>query len=282
MDHCPLCESSTVAAGETDLNKSGADLFAGERQFACSPERVSFVRCTGCGFMFTGFFADWSDADFKARIYNDSYVLADPPFEHERPARLAMYLGEVLGAALPRVSLLDFGAGEGRMVQHLLEAGLVVGDVYDRYHADVAAPSRQYDLVTAFEVVEHVPDQAALFDQLCDLVAPDGVLLLSTLLQPPGIESLGADWWYACPRNGHMAFHTSASLRGLLESRGFTLQSLSDELHMGVRAPGPLSQRLAGSERTLKVSGEGTRMGGPGGGPSAVPGAGPDAGPRGA
>lgn len=252
---CSVCGGVTTSAGAVDFNKSGADWFEGERQFPVSDEVVGFRRCGTCGFMFTPFFDDWSEADFKARVYNADYVIADPPFLVERPSRLAAYLAHVLGDALREVSLLDFGAGEGRMVEELRGLGLVHGTVYDPYHADSPLPEGRHELVTAFEVVEHVPDQGALFDQLCDLVAPGGILLLSTLLQPVDIGSIGAGWWYACPRNGHLAFHTAESLSTLLEARGFTLVSLSAELHMASKGPARLLRRFQESEQALAVSG---------------------------
>lgn len=253
--HCSVCGGLTSSAGAVDFNKSGADWFEGERQFPVSEEVVAYRRCRDCGFMFTPYFDEWSEADFQARVYNASYVVADPPFLAERPSRLAAYLSCVLGDALGEVSLLDFGAGEGRMVAELRRLGLAHGTSYDPYHVDTPLPEGQHELVTAFEVVEHVPAQGELFDRLCGLVAPGGMLLLSTLLQPEDIGSIGAKWWYACPRNGHLAFHTAQSLSTLLETRGFTLVSLSAELHMASKGPARLLRRFQESEQTLEVSG---------------------------
>lgn len=252
---CSLCGAPTSDAGRVDFNKSGADWFEGERQFPVSDEEVAYRRCGSCGFMFTRHFDSWTGEDFKARIYNAEYALADPPFVSERPLRLAAYLADVLGETLPEVSLLDYGSGEGRMVAELRRLGLGRGSVYDPYHAQAPLPRSRHELVTAFEVVEHVPEQGALFDALCGLVAQGGVLLLSTLLQPEGIEAVGAAWWYACPRNGHLAFHTRESLSALLDARGFRLESLSSELHLAIRGPARLAERFMATEHTLEVSG---------------------------
>ncbi|MDG1491086.1 MAG: class I SAM-dependent methyltransferase [Planctomycetota bacterium] len=252
---CPLCDQPTRFAGAVDFNKSGADVFAGARQFAPSDELVSYLRCGSCGFMFTSFFDGWTDADFSARIYNAEYLRADPPFEEERPARLAGYLAAVLAEHLGAMSMLDFGSGAGRMMELLRARGLRDGHTYDRYHAEGPAPTGPFDLVTAFEVVEHVVDQVALLESLCGLVAEGGVLVLSTLLQPANIADLGAAWWYACPRNGHLAFHSSESLTGLLEQFGFELRSVSSELHVAFRRPGALARSFLDSAQHLEVSG---------------------------
>ncbi|MDG1050844.1 MAG: class I SAM-dependent methyltransferase [Planctomycetota bacterium] len=259
---CPLCAQEAAPAGSTDFNKSGADIFAGTRQFPVSEERVHFDRCGSCGFMFTEFFNGWDESDFKRRVYNQAYVRADPPFAGERPARLADYLAATLEGVLGQVSLLDFGAGDGRMVALLRERGLVKGSVFDPYHAESARPGQPFDVVTAFEVVEHVVDQRALFEELEALTAPRGVLVLSTLLQPADIEVQGASWWYACPRNGHLGFHTAASLSEALRRVGLELLSLSEELHVAFRSPGELLAAFRRSDHDLAVSGAPPTRGG--------------------
>lgn len=46
---------------------------------------------------------------------------------------------------------------------------------------DMAATQRQFDIVINAEVVEHVPDQAALIRQCAAMVKPGGLLFLATL-----------------------------------------------------------------------------------------------------
>ena len=84
----------------------------------------------------------------------------------------------------------------------------------------------------------------------------------STLLQPADIEVQGASWWYACPRNGHLGFHTAASLSEALRRVGLELLSLSEELHVAFRSPGELLAAFRRSDHDLAVSGAPPTRGG--------------------
>ena len=80
------------------------------------------------------------------------------------------------------------------------------------------------------------------------LLAENGLILFSTLLQPADIDQQGLNWWYAGPRNGHVSLFSRASLGRLVDPFGLKLGSFNDNLHVlyrgaGVRAT-PHSDRL--------------------------------------
>jgi 2-polyprenyl-3-methyl-5-hydroxy-6-metoxy-1,4-benzoquinol methylase len=90
----------------------------------------------------------------------------------------------------------------------------------------------KFDLVTAYEVFEHVPDVKQLATDLSTLVNPDGIVMFSTLLSDGNI-SLGQplSWWYAAPRNGHISLFSARSLAALGASKGFAVGTFSSDLH---------------------------------------------------
>ncbi|WP_020409971.1 class I SAM-dependent methyltransferase [Hahella ganghwensis] len=252
---CRVCLDKTTPIGTTDFNKSGNDHFEGNRLFPVSEDLVEYYRCQRCGYMFTPFFDQWEHHDFQQRIYNQDYLLADPPFAGERPERLAAYLTDLLGTDYRHISMLDYGGGEGLLEQYLNRQGISHCTTYDPYHhTNSLPPEGKFSLVTAFEVVEHVQDQYQLFRELCSLTENDGVLLFSTLLQPENIDRVGTDWWYVCPRNGHMAFHTQESLKWVLKEFSFCLQSLSDEIHIAWRNPNDIARRFINRAETVQVN----------------------------
>jgi len=91
----------------------------------------------------------------------------------------------------------------------------------------------RFELITAFEVFEHVPDVRELASNLPALLAPDGLVLFSTVLSDGHIRSdQKLSWWYASPRNGHISLFSRDSLAILARDSGFFLGSFSEGFHV--------------------------------------------------
>lgn len=231
---CPVCGAAEAHVFLKETNVSCSDYFEGIRLYNDDIGDTALVKCTVCGFARFRDMHAWTPEIFRERIYNKDYHLCDPPFEEERPARLARWLAPLCEGQ----RLIDYGGGEGRTAA-LLRDQEIDAVAFDPFYSGESLPDWRADIVTAFEVVEHVPAQRALFSTLLDLLAPGGVVVFSTLLQP---ETLAPDWWYASPRNGHVSFHTEASLARTLCDAGAELLSLSDEIHVAARDGGALAR----------------------------------------
>ncbi len=224
MTICTICGGVETTILSKEMNVSCGDYFEGRRLYPNNVGDKQLTECQNCGFTRFAFFWTWSDQQFQSNIYNQDYHLCDKPFLLDRPVKLAKWLAPLMGQR----SVLDYGGGNGLMAKLLRDAN-VAAVSYDPYYDTTALPSSLFDIVTAFEVVEHVPDQATLFRTMSQFMKPDGFLLFSTLLRP---EVIKPDWWYASPRNGHAAFHCERSLKALLNSLGLVTQSLSTEIHL--------------------------------------------------
>lgn len=123
-------------------------------------------------------------------------------------------------AACARPKHLDYGGGNGTLSRLLREAGWN-SSTYDPFvDKGLGVDSLgKFDLITAFEVFEHVPDVPALMANF-------------TLVSDGHIEpKKRLDWWYASPRNGHIALFSKKSLGVLAQNSKWMCGSFSTGLH---------------------------------------------------
>ncbi len=128
---------------------------------------------------------------------------------------------------------LDFGCADGRFVLGALSAGhdsygVEVSDTA-RAHAlpsvaprvwaslDAARASAPFDLITLWDVLEHIPDALGLLRELRSLLAHDGWIGVVC----PVIDNLNARWlprtWDQYKPPEHVWFFSRRSLRAMLE-----------------------------------------------------------------
>lgn len=170
-------------------------------------EGYSFVECPNCGFIFTPNLPD-SDAPPEASAGRPVGGWANIDFLEPALARLE-------GS---RLSVLDFGAGESRVPDLLRAKGhrVIAVDVLppDEPHPDrltgtletLHLTPRQFDLVYAFQVFEHLPEPAPVLDELLALTRPGGLLLIHTDMEVPERAAGFTGWWYVLPPD-HCAFY---------------------------------------------------------------------------
>ena len=240
---CKICGASTAAFGVVDFNKSCEEI----RGLRLPPTgvEVAYLRCSACGLLFTTAFDDWSQADFQARIYNEGYAAVDPEFEEKRPLDNAGFVSQWFGAFGKTLSVLDYGAGNGRLAEALRAAGFTGVTSYDPYSPQFSErPRRRANLVTCFETIEHMNEPKAGAADIAGLLHPKGLLLLTTMVQPADIARRGMSWWYAGPRNGHVTLHTHASLAALWKPHGLKVVSYGDGTHVAFRVPPAFARGL--------------------------------------
>jgi hypothetical protein len=228
---CPICAARCELLDVVDFNKSCEE--ARGKFVPLSGDPIYYVSCPGCQFCFAPQVCAWSPDEFAARIYNDEYSDFDPDYKEARPKGNANHLLSLFGARLRDITHLDYGGGSGLLSRLLCEQG-VRSRSFDRFvdhDLDVRSLGR-FDLITAYEVFEHVPDVQAL---MCDLVAlrtPTGMILFSTLLSDGQIaRNQRLSWWYASPRNGHISLFSRASLSRLSRQYGLTFGSFNTGFH---------------------------------------------------
>jgi 2-polyprenyl-6-hydroxyphenyl methylase/3-demethylubiquinone-9 3-methyltransferase len=190
---CPICRAKSPLLGVVDFHKSCLEIE--NKRLALSGVPVYYRQCTECKFVFTEAFDDWSSDDFKRYIYNDQYALIDPAYAEKRPAENSVFINRILSSIKERVRLIDYGGGSGVMAEILRGQGFKA-ETFDPFSGFEKRPEGQADIVTAFEVLEHSTKPIETMRDMVSMLAPEGILLFSTTLQPSDFEQVGLNWWY--------------------------------------------------------------------------------------
>ncbi len=231
---CKICGEPASLFGVVDFGKNCEEHRGLKLPLSGHP--IYYRRCSVCEFLFTEYFDDWSTDEFCSHIYNAEYKNIDPDFENVRPLGNANFLIGLFGPQAASLSVLDFGGGNGRFAEALRHAGFLVADTYDPFMPPYdQRPARRYNIITCFETLEHSNDPANTAAEMIRYLEDDGLIIMSTLLQPAEFDQIGLSWWYVGPRNGHISLQSQKSLTRLWASKGFTVMSLNANIHFAFR-----------------------------------------------
>ena len=226
------------------------------------------VSCPQCGTAFVA--QDPSTIDFQA-LYGESYytggsdaVFADyvgQEAARRAHARRKLWLLRQFPPRLPRSGrLLDVGCAAGFF---LAEAkafydvqGVELSTWSSAYARDrlglavhtgtlqqAALPSAHFDIVTLWDVIEHVPDPVPLLTEAARVLKPGGRLVLTTGDWGSAYaQARQADWHLMTPP-WHLSFFTRASLTEAGQRAGLRTVHCASE---GVAGDGPFWRHRAG------------------------------------
>jgi hypothetical protein len=190
-------------------------------------------RCPSCDLLF------FPDPDWLDDAYSDTITEIDIglPTRCLNMARITEAI--VRAERLSGSSHLDYGGGYGLMTRFARDRGIDMY-TYDPYARNLfaqrfdAAPDRDFGVITLVEVLEHLTNPREVITELAEHA---DVLLVSTVLVPPGMTNI-RDWWYLLPHVGqHITFYAESSMRELAESVGMRLTTNHDALHVMHRRP---------------------------------------------
>ncbi|WP_394005023.1 bifunctional 2-polyprenyl-6-hydroxyphenol methylase/3-demethylubiquinol 3-O-methyltransferase UbiG [Luteimonas sp. WGS1318] len=143
-------------------------------------------------------------------------------------------LSEAMARLGARVTAIDLAEDLVKVATlHGLESGVQVDYRVQSVEALAAERPGSYDVVTCMEMLEHVPDPAAILQACATLLRPGGHLFVSTLNRTPAAFALaivGAEYVARLlPRGTHQyaAFIKPSELGGWLRAAGLQLDDVS-------------------------------------------------------
>jgi 2-polyprenyl-3-methyl-5-hydroxy-6-metoxy-1,4-benzoquinol methylase len=271
---CNLCgaDDAVVRFPSTMLQENGRP--AEPEHFLCTTlsygQHYRIVQCRRCGLVYT------NPRRRPADILRDYEAVVDERYLAEREARVATFRRnirplEALIAPRNGGRLLDVGAHVGTFVQVAQEEGWDAWGLEPSRWAveqgrqdglnmiqgtlrDAELDPASFDVVTMWDVVEHLIDPSADLDEVARLLKPGGVFCVHTIdVGSPFARLMGRRWPWLVEM--HNTFFTPRTLGAMVEKVGLQVESWrvqSRYLHLGY-----LLSRLSGWSRPLGRLAEG-------------------------
>ena len=195
---------------------------------------------------------EWWDANGKFRPLHQ---IGPARIEYARD-RIAEHFGREVRAVRPfaGLSLVDIGCGGGLVCEPMARLGATVtgidpspetiaaasrhaegGGLAISYRVaqaeDLVMEGRRFDVVLCLEVVEHVPDVRGFLSVLARLLAPGGVMILSTInrtVKAYALAIVGAEYvlrWLPVGTHRWERFVTPDELGRALEATGLSMSA---------------------------------------------------------
>ena len=193
----------------------------------------ALVACRDCATVYTPY-SPWYSSEFYYETYYKDEDLSPPPFVQTR-------LEEITAEFAPYRQtnrLLDIGCGAGNLlmaarkngwdahgldvsanaVKHVRELGF---EVFHGELAEAQFPAGHFDVITAAEFLEHLPEPRLVLTEVARLLRPGG-LLWTTTPHARGLSGrvLGVKWRCIWPPE-HLQLFSAGGLKSLLVDVGF-------------------------------------------------------------
>lgn len=207
--NCKICSSNTkIAFREKVLKKYD----------------VNFYSCINCGFLFS---EDpyWLDEAYKSAItYSDTGILV-------RNIQFSKITSVIIDIYFNRNNkFIDYAGGYGLFTRMMRDIGFdfywidkFCDNLFARGYEHTESKTEVYELITAFEVFEHLVDPVVELDRMLKFGRN---IIFSTELLPAAIPDPKEWWYYNFVHGQHISFYTYKSLSLLAHKYGLNFYSM--------------------------------------------------------
>ena len=217
---CPICDGNTF----TPLFEK-----AGE----------PFVQCNSCGLVLIN---PRPAAEHVATTYDRDYTQGYIRKQDKKLKRISRWVKRIQNGHVPQGRWLDIGCSAGFVVHCARMAG------FDAYGVDIEPtgidfarrhfgldnvfagtleergfPNAHFDVISAYELIEHVPDVNRLLEEIRRLLAPGGLVEIRTPDAGHWRVRNRLESWEAILPSEHLYYFSRDSLARLLEKHGLKI-----------------------------------------------------------
>jgi glycosyltransferase involved in cell wall biosynthesis len=211
--NCNICESTSNLFSEYQI---------------LGKHHIKYYQCTECGFVQT------ESPYWLEEAYSDAIADSDIGLVY-RNLNLSALATRMIGNHFDSdASFLDYGGGYGLFVRLMRDQGF---DFHweDKFCQNIFAKdfllnqNIKYELVTAFEVLEHLVDPLPEIESM--LKFSDSILFSTELL--PANNPRPGEWWYFAPQTGqHISIYSTLSLQKIAAKLDLNYYSDGSSYHL--------------------------------------------------
>ena len=205
MHTCPLCQNQRTEYYIEDTNRV-------------------YLQCKRCQLVFVN-----PSQRLDAETEKAHYDLHENNPEDMGYRRFLSRIAEPMAARIcPHSKGIDFGCGPGPTLSLMLEQvghDMALYDLY--YHPDTSVLEKQYDFMTATEVIEHLYHPDVVWKQWLNLVKPGGWIGVMTKLV---MSKEAFQTWHYKNDLTHVAFFSRETFQFLAERDNLELEFIGNDV----------------------------------------------------
>lgn len=190
---------------------------------------VEYFECPACGLVKTEH-PHWLEEAYASAIADMDTGLV------QRNIEMSKTTSRIIAANFdPKGVFLDYAGGYGLFVRLMRDKGfdfywrdIFCENIFAR-HFQMPQSEKSFELVTAFEVFEHIADPIIQMREISEISLN---ILITTHIRPEGVDEM-ENWWYLVPETGqHVTFYSLRSLEVLAYQLDLHFYSNRCNLHL--------------------------------------------------